>query len=105
MAKIVPTTDLEKSSLEAHVDLCALRYGQLDERLTGLEEKVEAIGFINHSLLIYFCIEFADYALQNYEKKRLPKTEECISLVRKWIENPNSVSKEEAQSKIQQFLS
>ena len=59
------------------------------------EEKVEAIGFINHSLLIYFCIEFADYALQNYEKKRLPKTEECISLVRKWIENPNSVSKEE----------
>ena len=43
MAKIVPTTDLEKSSLEAHVDLCALRYGQLDERLTGLEEKVEAI--------------------------------------------------------------
>jgi hypothetical protein len=43
MAKIVPTTDLEKTSLEAHVDLCALRYGQLDERLTGLEEKVEAI--------------------------------------------------------------
>ena len=43
MAKIVPTTDLEKSSLEAHVDLCALRYGQLDERLTCLEEKVEAI--------------------------------------------------------------
>jgi len=43
MAKIVPTTDLEKSSLEAHVDLCALRYGQLDERLTGLEIKVEAI--------------------------------------------------------------
>jgi hypothetical protein len=39
----VPTTDLEKTSLEAHVDLCALRYGQLDERLTGLEEKVEAI--------------------------------------------------------------
>jgi hypothetical protein len=43
MAKTVPTTDLEKTSLEAHVDLCALRYGQLDERLTGLEEKVEAI--------------------------------------------------------------
>lgn len=38
-----PTTDLEKSSLEAHVDLCALRYGQLDLRLTNLEEKVETI--------------------------------------------------------------
>jgi hypothetical protein len=38
-----PTTDLERTSLEAHVDLCALRYGQLDQRLTALEEKVESI--------------------------------------------------------------
>lgn len=38
-----PTTQLEKESLEAHVDLCALRYGQLDQRLTNLEEKVETI--------------------------------------------------------------
>jgi len=38
-----PTTDLEKTSLEAHVDLCALRYQQLDARLTSLEKKVEAI--------------------------------------------------------------
>lgn len=36
-----PTTDLEKQSLEAHVDLCALRYAQLDKRLTHLEEKVD----------------------------------------------------------------
>jgi hypothetical protein len=38
-----PTTDLEKTSLEAHVDLCALRYGQLDDRLTGLEKKVSEV--------------------------------------------------------------
>ena len=38
-----PTTKLEKESLEAHVDLCALRYGQLDQRLTTLEGKVETI--------------------------------------------------------------
>lgn len=38
-----PTTKLEKESLEAHVDLCALRYGQLDERLTGLEKKVSDV--------------------------------------------------------------
>ena len=38
-----PTTKLEKESLEAHVDLCALRYGQLDERLTNLENKVDTI--------------------------------------------------------------
>lgn len=38
-----PTTSLEKESLEAHVDLCALRYGQLDLRLTTLEKKVDDI--------------------------------------------------------------
>jgi hypothetical protein len=34
-------TSLEKQSLEAHVDLCALRYLQLDTRLTHLEKKVD----------------------------------------------------------------
>lgn len=38
-----PTTDLEKTSLEAHVDLCALRYGQLEGRLSALETKVTTI--------------------------------------------------------------
>jgi tetrahydromethanopterin S-methyltransferase subunit G len=38
-----PTTNLEKESLEAHVDLCALRYQQLDNRLTNLEEKVDNV--------------------------------------------------------------
>lgn len=37
------TTELEKQSLEAHVDLCALRYALLDKRLTTLEEKVNAV--------------------------------------------------------------
>lgn len=36
-------TDLERTSLEAHVDLCALRYAQLDQRLTALEEKVDTV--------------------------------------------------------------
>lgn len=43
MASTAPTTNLEKESLEAHVDLCALRYGQLDERMGNLESKVESI--------------------------------------------------------------
>ncbi len=37
------TTSLEKQSLEAHVDLCALRYAQLDTRLNYLEKKVDTI--------------------------------------------------------------
>ena len=39
----LPTTSLEKESLEAHVDLCALRYAQLNERLENVEEKVDMI--------------------------------------------------------------
>jgi chromosome segregation ATPase len=39
----LPTTNLEKESLEAHVDLCALRYKNLDERMTKIEEKVDEI--------------------------------------------------------------
>jgi hypothetical protein len=38
-----PTTELERTSLEAHVDLCALRYAQLDGRLSKLESKVDDI--------------------------------------------------------------
>jgi hypothetical protein len=72
------------------------RYLSADSEIVLLDgERIEAIGFVNHSLLVYFCVEFADYAIQNYAKKKIPKAEECLSLVRKWIENPNSVSKEE----------
>jgi hypothetical protein len=38
------TTDLEKQSLEAHVDLCAIRYEQLDKRLTKVEQKLDSIS-------------------------------------------------------------
>jgi hypothetical protein len=37
------TTSLEKTSLEAHVDLCAMRYAQLDSRLTNLEGKMDQV--------------------------------------------------------------
>jgi hypothetical protein len=43
MPKMADTTSLERQSLEAHVDLCALRYSQLDLRLTNLEKKVDTI--------------------------------------------------------------
>jgi hypothetical protein len=39
----LPTTNLEKESLEAHVDLCALRYKNLDERLSNVEDKIDSI--------------------------------------------------------------
>ena len=40
MAGYTAPTDIEKENLEAHVELCAQRYAQLDTRLTSIESKV-----------------------------------------------------------------
>jgi hypothetical protein len=40
----IGSTALEKESLEAHVDLCALRYEQMDKRLTVVEGKLDGIS-------------------------------------------------------------
>lgn len=37
------TTEIEKKSLEAHVELCAERYKSLDERLDFLGEKIARV--------------------------------------------------------------
>jgi predicted nucleic acid-binding Zn-ribbon protein len=34
------TTDIEKKSLEAHVELCAERYNQLEQRFEHVDEKI-----------------------------------------------------------------
>jgi hypothetical protein len=34
-----PMIDIERTNLEAHVDLCAQRYQSLDDRLTSIEGK------------------------------------------------------------------
>lgn len=39
----IRTTSLERENLEAHVDLCAERYQQLESRLSALEDKVSTI--------------------------------------------------------------
>lgn len=37
------STDIEKKSLEAHVELCAERYAALDEKLNTLASKVDTL--------------------------------------------------------------
>lgn len=37
------TTEIEKKSLEAHVELCAERYSSLDQRLDNLGEKISKV--------------------------------------------------------------
>lgn len=43
---LAQTTDLERENLEAHVDLCAMRYQQLDTRLTIIEKKVSDLSTV-----------------------------------------------------------
>jgi prefoldin subunit 5 len=40
---MVDTTDIEKKSLEAHVELCAERYRFLEEKLESVEAKVTQV--------------------------------------------------------------
>ena len=63
-----------------------------------LSEPEIYLGPISHKTLVFFATEFADYALQNYEKKKYPKAEICTSLVRKWIEDDTSVSNEDLRA-------
>lgn len=37
-------TQIEKENLETHVELCALRYQNLETRLTNIESKVENLA-------------------------------------------------------------
>ena len=43
MSDKIETTSLEKESLEAHVDLCALRYDNLNNRLNTVETTLRSI--------------------------------------------------------------
>lgn len=40
------TTDIEKKSLEAHVELCAERYRFLENKLETVEEKIESTNSV-----------------------------------------------------------
>ena len=65
------------------------------EVLREVDGSHEAVGFVSHETLVFFSVEFADYALLNYTKKKSPEAEVCIALTRKWLKNQDSVSNEE----------
>jgi predicted nucleic acid-binding Zn-ribbon protein len=37
------STDIEKENLEAHVELCAERYKQLENRIAGIDKRLENV--------------------------------------------------------------
>jgi hypothetical protein len=55
------TTNLERESLEAHVDLCSIRYDSLDKRLTVIEAKVDEI----HQIIDDFKSEIVKIAFKS----------------------------------------
>ena len=62
------------------------------------EDGFESIGLVTHHTLVFFVVEFANYALQNYTKKITPEAQTCIDLVYKWIKDQSSVSEEELRT-------
>jgi hypothetical protein len=40
------TTDIEKKSLEAHVELCAERYNQLDQQFRHVDNKISSLEVV-----------------------------------------------------------
>lgn len=41
---MVEARDIEKKSLEAHVELCAERYNALETRLASMDNKIASVG-------------------------------------------------------------
>ena len=39
--KVSTPTNIEKKSLEAHVEICAVRYGALETKLSNLEQRMD----------------------------------------------------------------
>ena len=66
--------------------------------LRAKEEGFESIGLVTPHTLVFFAVEFAHYALQNYTKKIIPEAQTCIDLTRKWLEDQSSVSDEELKT-------
>ena len=45
-ASMSDTREIEKKSLEAHVELCAERYRYLENKLSTLDDKISSVGLV-----------------------------------------------------------
>jgi len=70
----------------------------ISSEVCALSDGETYLGVISHKTLVFFATEFADYALKNYAKRDLPEAEASIRLTRKWLEDQESVSKEELRA-------
>ena len=89
------------STFNGSVTNCSL--SELSQRLKlnsilcelGADNSVTDSWPLVHETLVTFAVEFADYALKHYTKKKIPEAEACITLTKQWLKNQDSVSNEE----------
>jgi hypothetical protein len=43
MRKVMNTTEIENQNLEAHVEICAVRYASLEAKLNNLESRMDKV--------------------------------------------------------------
>jgi hypothetical protein len=87
-----------RTSKEVTLDKISRNINPQSEIYSIQEDGEVYLGVISHKTLIFFAVEFADYALKNYVKKEIPEAEACIRLTRKWLEDRESVSNEELRA-------
>ena len=90
------------STLDGSTETCSLSELSQKLKLNCILAELNSDGSLIdswplvHETLVTFAVEFADYTLLNYtKKKKIPEAEACIALTRKWLENSETVSKEE----------
>ena len=89
------------STFDGSITNCSL--SELSQRLKlnsilcelGADNSVTDSWPLVHETLVTFAVEFADYALKHYTKKKIPEAEVCITLTKQWLKNSDSVSAEE----------
>lgn len=68
MSRPRSSTDIEKENLEAHVELCAIRYNQLNEKLDSLDQRMHSVE--THLLAIRETISQDHQAIARSTDKR-----------------------------------
>ena len=89
------------STFDGSTETCSLSELSRQVKLNYILCELDADGTLidswplDHRALVTFAVEFADYALKHYTKKKIPEAEACITLTKQWLKNQDSVSNEE----------
>ena len=92
------------STFDGSTETCSLSELSRKLKLNSILCELNEQGSISdswplvHETLVTFAVEFTDYALKHYTKKKIPAAEACITLTKQWLKNSDSVSTEELRT-------